>query len=173
MSIKQEEKESYVSNHQSNTSAYHLQYHTDMNTSQDDIEMAVQKAMYYSPLMTCGYRRPEEGFSPKSNEGQQTPLGLKSVYPQHFDRSTELNCSIFSTPDSKNMSLSSEEGIVTPHNQSSFSRLGGRKVMSTYTRRHDRPHPYMSVTHRQNISSPCQELELLIQNTAGKGSTMS
>ncbi|XP_063433069.1 homeobox protein Hox-A11b-like [Mytilus trossulus] len=112
-------------------------------------------APYFSPMMTGGLLRAGECYSPMTNEGQGTPAGLKCMYKtpvNSLKRCIDINNSNLSTPESKNTSLLSSDGYFSPNDQGYVSCFGGRKVMSSVSRRHDRPHPYLS--SRQNMTTP-------------------
>ncbi|CAC5363214.1 unnamed protein product [Mytilus coruscus] len=132
-------------------------------------------APYSSPMMTGGFFRPEECYSPMTKESHGTPAGLKCMYKTPVDsqeRCSNMDNSNLSTPESKNTSLLSSDGYFTPKDQGYVSCFGGRKVMSSVSRRHDRPHPYLSP--RQNLTTPDKtDLQLPFlsetqQHTGGK-----
>ena len=113
---------------------------------------------FYSPMMTGWFFRPNECYSPMTVQGQSTPIGLKSIYqtPSSLEKvQNQSTYSSLSTPDSKNNSLSSEE-YFTPAGRRNLSSMGGRKVMSSHSRQHDRPHPYLSPRHqiKSELKSP-------------------
>ena len=117
---------------------------------------------YYSPMMSGGFFRPEECYSPIAFEGQGTPAGLKSYYNAPVpveNMHHQMNYSNLPTP---NHSLTSTDRMLTPTDKHNFS-VGGRKIIST--RRQERPHPYLST--RQNFITP-DESDIYLPITPGK-----
>lgn len=104
---------------------------------------------YYSPMMSAGFFRPDECYSPMSFGGQGTPAGLKSYLNAPVpveNMQYQMNYNNLPTPTH---SLTSTDRILTPTDEHNCS-AGGRKIVPT--RRQERPHPYLLT--RQNFTTP-------------------
>lgn len=104
---------------------------------------------YYSPMMSAGFFRPDECYSPMSFGGQSTPAGLKSYYNAPVPVENMQYQMKYSNLPTPNHSLTSTDRMLTPTDKHNFS-AGGRKIIST--RRQERPHPYLST--RENFTTP-------------------